>query len=276
MSLYESGVSKQYLPGFWTLTTIDSGGQTITCNFGCDSEAIDGPLCIIPTQAIHAVENPIDVLEKPNVMTHWLDLLSAAGAKILLMHGRFFDSMTELSDGLKAGVDGFDLWQQRVDSVIDYVIDRGLGKPGKIVFMGSSRHGFGVLYGTARNPRVDAAVVIGPVIWWPWLKEFRGMDDHPLINKHDLYGVINRLPPRPLQVQLGYADERIGQHHNDRLSKMLTRAYETMGVGERFLITPMEIPGHSGGPPMHVNETVITFLTQQGFLPQQDGHGPSA
>ena len=102
------------------------------------------------------------------------------------------------------------------------------------------------------------------------------MDDHPLINKHDLYGVINRLPPRPLQVQLGYADERIGQHHNDRLSKMLTRAYETMGVGERFLITPMEIPGHSGGPPMHVNETVITFLTQQGFLPQQDGHGSSA
>ena len=269
MSLDGLGVSKQYAPEFWTPTTIESGGQAIACNFGCDSEVLDGPLCIIPTQAIDAVEDPVNVLEKPNVITHWLDLLSAAGAKILLMHGRFFDSMTELSDGLKAGVDGFELWQQRVDGVIDYIIDNGLGEPGKIVFMGSSRHGFGVLYGTARNPRVDAAIVIGPVIWWPWLKEFRGMDDHPLINKHDLYGVIDRLPPRPVQVQLGYADERIGQHHNDRLSKMLTAAYETMGVGERFLNTPMEIPGHSGGPPMHVNETVVTFLRQQGFLPRR-------
>lgn len=266
MSQDGSGVSKQYVPGFWTPTTIESGGQTISCNFGSDSEVLDGPLCIIPTQAIGAVEDPVNVLEKPNVMTHWLDLLSAAGAKILLMHGRYFDSMTELSDGLKAGLDGFELWQQRVDGVIDYIIDRGLGEPGKIVFMGSSRHGFGVLQGTARNPRIDAAVVIGPVIWWPWLKEFRGMDEHPLIKKHDLYGVIDRLPPRPVQVQLGYADERIGQHHNDRLSKMLTAAYENVGVGERFLNTPMEIRGHSGGPPMHVNETVVTFLRQQGFL----------
>ena len=48
---------------------------------------------------------------------------------------------------------------------------------------------------------------------------------------------------------------------------MLTEAYESRSAGEKLLLTPMEIPGHSGGPPMHVNETVVTFLQRQGFLP---------
>ena len=100
----------------------------------------------------------MNVLEKPNVMTHWIDLLTAAGAKILLMHGHFFDSLSELSGGLEAGVDGFEMWQRRVDLVIDAVIERELGIPGKIIFMGSSRHGFAALYGTARNEKIDAAV----------------------------------------------------------------------------------------------------------------------
>ena len=97
------------------------------------------------------------------------------------------------------------------------------------------------------------------------------MDDHPLIRKHDLYDLVDRLPPRPVQVQQGYADVRIGQHHNERLASMLTEAYESRGMADRLALTPMEIPGHSGGPPMHVNRTVVTFLRTQGFLPQGDG-----
>ena len=259
--------SKQYVPAFWTPMMIEANGQYVSCNFGSDEDvADDAPLCIIPTQARDAVEDPVSVLEKPNVMTHWLDLLTAAGAKILLMHGHFFDSLSEMSGGLEAGIDGFEMWQRRVDLVIDAVIERGLVAPGRIVFMGSSRHGFAVLYGTARNEKIDAAVVIGPVIHWPWLKEFEGMDDHPLIRKHDLYDLIDRLPPRPVQVQQGYADVRIGQHHNERLASMLTEAYESRGMADRLALTPMEIPGHSGGPPMHVNRTVVTFLRRQGFL----------
>ena len=264
--------SKQYVPAFWTPMMIEANGQYVSCNFGSDEDVADDvPLCIIPTQARDAVEDPVSVLEKPNVMTHWLDLLTAAGAKILLMHGHFFDSLSELSGGLEAGIDGFEMWQRRVDLVIDAVIERGLAIPGKIVFMGSSRHGFAVLYGTARNERIDAAVVIGPVIHWPWLKEFDGMDDHPLIRKHDLYDLVDRLPPRSVQVQQGYADVRIGQHHNERLASMLTEAYESRGMADRLALTPMEIPGHSGGPPMHVNRKVVTFLRTQGFLPQGDG-----
>ena len=264
--------SKQYVPKFWTPMTIGAKGQYVSCNFGSDDDvAEDALLCIIPTQAREVVEDPVNVLEKPNVMTHWLDLLTAEGAKILLMHGHFFDSLSELAGGLEAGIDNFEMWQRRVDLVIDAVIERGLGTPGRIVFMGSSRHGFAVLYGTARNEKIDAAVVIGPVIHWPWLKEFEGMDEHPLIRTHDLYDLVDRLPPRPVQVQQGYADVRIGQHHNERLAAMLAEAYEANGVPERLTLTPMEIPGHSGGPPMHVNETVVTFLRTQGFLPQGEG-----
>ena len=260
--------SKQYDPKFWTPMTIEADGQSVLCNFGCDDEvAEDAPLCIIPTQALDAVKDPVNTLEKPNVMTPWLDLLTAAGAKVLLMHGRFFDKFSELAADLKNGVDDFEMWQSRADGVVDHVIEHGLGKPGRIVFMGSSRHGFAVLFATARNPRIDAAVVIGPVISWPWLREFEGMDDEPLIRKHDLYGLVDSLPPRPLQVQMGYDDKRIGQHHNEHLASALTEAYESRDAGEKLLLTAMEIPGHSGGPPMHVNETVVTFLRRQGFLP---------
>ena len=259
--------SKQYVPEFWTPMMIWAKGQYELCNFGSDDDgAEDAPLCIIPTHAKDVVKDPVNVLEKPNVMTHWLDLLTAAGARILLMHGQFFDSLSELAGGLEAGIDGFEMWQRRVDLVVDEVIERGLGVPGRIVFMGSSRHGFGVLYGTAQNEKIDAAVVIGPVIHWPWLKEFEGMDNHPLIRKHNLYDLVGRLPPRPLQVQQGFADERIGQHHNERLAAMVREAYEASGSPERLALTPMEIPGHSGGPPMHVNETVVTFLRAQGLL----------
>ncbi len=262
-------VSKQYVPEFWTPMTIESKGQFVSCNLGLDEEvAEDAPLCIIPTQSREVVADPANVLEKPNVMTHWLDLLTAAGAKILLMHGRHFDSMSELAGGLNAGIDGFEFWRRRVDLVIDAVIERGWTSTGKTVFMGSSRHGWGVLYGTAKNTRIDAAVVIGPVIQWPWLREFEGLDDHPLIKKHDLYGVIDLLPPRPVQVQQGYDDERVGQHHNERLAALLSEAYEARGAPERLALTPMEIPGHSGGPPMRVNRTVVTFLREQGLLPQ--------
>ena len=260
--------SRQYDPKFWTLMTIESNGQPVLCNFGCDEQVPeDAPLCVIPTQALDAVQDPVNTLEKPNVMTPWLDLLTAAGAKILLMHGRYFDKFSELAEDLQNGVDSFEMWQSRAHGVLDYVLGHGLGSPGRIVFMGSSRHGFAVLFATARNPRIDAAVVIGPVISWPWLREFEGMDDVPLIRKHDLYDLVDRLPPRPLQVQMGYDDRRIGQHHNERLASMLTEAYVSMGAREKLLLTPMEIPGHSGGPPMHVNETVVTFLRHQSLLP---------
>ena len=170
--------SKQYDPDFWTRMTIEANGQSVLCNFGCDDwVAEDAPLCVIPTQAVDAVQDPVNTLEKPNVMTPWLDLLTAAGAKILLMHGRFFDRFSELAEDLKNCVDDFEMWQSRADGIVDHALEHGLGSPGRIVFMGSSRHGFAVLYATARNPRIDAAVVIGPVISWPWLREFEGMDD---------------------------------------------------------------------------------------------------
>ena len=263
--------SKQYTESFWTPFTMDIPGEPVLCNFGSDSQIReDAPLCIIPTQDTDSVKDPANTLEKPNVMTHWIDLLTGAGAKILLMHGRYFDNLTELSDNLKSGIDQFELWQKRVDGVIDYVIDHKLNQKGKTVFMGSSRHGFGVLAGTSRNLKIDAAVVIGPVIWWPSLKECAGMDNNPLILKNDIFKLVENIPPRPLQVQLGYADVRIGQHNNDRLSQILSSIYRSKNIEQNFQNTSMEIPGHSGGPPMHINETVITFLRKTGFLKENN------
>ena len=243
--------------------TIEADGQSVLCNFGCDDEvAEDAPLCIIPTQALDAVKDPVNTLEKPNVMTPWLDLLTAAGAKILLMHGRYFDKFSELAEDLENGVDDFEMWQRRADGVVDHVIEHGLGKPGRIVFMGSSRHGFAVLLRHRAEP-----------------KDRRGGRHRPgdlVALAAGIRGHGRRAPDqeaRPLrpgrqataETPAG-ADGLRRQAHRpapQRTPRVQRSPMPTSqeAPADRLLLTPMEIPGHSGGPPMHVNETVSHLPT---------------
>ena len=76
-------------------------------------------LCLIPTQAKNVVADPASLKEKPNVMSQWLDRLTAAGASILLMHGEHYDDLKLLAERAATGVDGFALMEARLRAVID-------------------------------------------------------------------------------------------------------------------------------------------------------------
>jgi hypothetical protein len=85
------------------------------------------PLCVIPTQAKHVVEDPAGVKDKPNVMTEWLDLLSSRGANIVLMHGRYYDNLRELAARARSGKDCFSGMADRIAAVVSESLRRGFG-----------------------------------------------------------------------------------------------------------------------------------------------------
>ena len=240
----------------------------MSCNFNAEPKGgPDTTLCIIPTQAKSVVEDPVGLEKKPNVMSQWLDRLTAAGLSILLMHGEWFDSFQKLADALRSGRDALAMWQERIDGVVEESLRRGFGNRGRIILMGSSRHGFAVLHAMARNKEVSAAVAHQPVIWWPRFPEFVGMQDDPFIKKHDLYQWTDQFPPRPLLIQTGYDDERAGTDCHQRFILPMADLYRAHGAEDRFTHELMDLPGHDGTRvPDSSLDSVVSWLAEQGFL----------
>ena len=104
------GESRQYVPEAWRPYTLELGNEEILCNLNtAPGSGGDATLCLVPTQARHVVADPASLKEKPNVMSQWLDRLSAAGASILLMHGEHYDELKLLAERAREGEDGFAL-----------------------------------------------------------------------------------------------------------------------------------------------------------------------
>jgi hypothetical protein len=83
------------------------------------------------------------------------------------------------------------------------------------------------------------------------------MEDNPVIKTNDIYEWVDLFPPRPVLVQTGYDDQRVGTDLHQRFIAAMTRVYEARGAQGRFTHDPVPIPGHSGGPkPMSGIETV--------------------
>ncbi len=206
------GESRQYIREAWQPYTLNSEKEEILCNLNPEpNSGGDATLCLMPTQARNVVADPASLKEKPNVMSQWLDRLTAAGASILLVHGEHYDDLQLLADRAANGVDGFALMEARLRAVIDDALAKEYTRAGRVVVMGSSRHGFAILHSMALNPDVSAAVAHQPIINWPRMSEFIGMDGNRTVERNGLFPLIERFPPRPLFIQTGYSDRRVGQ-----------------------------------------------------------------
>ena len=260
--------SRQYDSESWMPFTVEVDGHPVECNFNPDPErGTDATLCIIPTQALKVVEDPARMKVKPNVMSEWLDRLAAAGASILLVHGRWFDDLSELAERVRSGQDWFAGMERRIAGAIAESLRRGYVLEGKVVVMGSSRHGFAILHAAVNNPDVSAAVAHQPIVSWPRMVEFAGMDDDPIVERHSLYNCIADFAPRPVMIQTGYADERVGQGQLEALINPIARAYAGRGVGHRFFHDLMDIPGHDGMRiPDSALDGVVPWLQEQSML----------
>ena len=262
------GESRQYIREAWQPYTLNCENEQILCNLNPEpgSEG-DATLCLIPTQAKNVVADPASLKENPNVMSQWLDRLTATGAGILLMHGEHYDDLQLLADRAASGVDGFALMEARLRAVIDDALAKEYTRPGRVVVMGSARHGFAILHSMALNADVSAAIAHQPVIHWPRMSEFTGMDDNEIVKRNSLFPVIERFPPRPLFIQTGYADERVGQEWIAFLTDALRQAYTREDALCRLTHDMMRIPGHDGTRiPDSTLDAVVPWLREQSLL----------
>ena len=262
------GESRQYVPGAWRPYILEHGDEEILCNLNpAPGSGGDSTLCLIPTQARHVVADPASLKEKPNVMSQWLDRLTAAGADILLMHGEHYDDLKLLAERAREGEDGFSLMESRIGAVVGDALVKGYARRGRVVVMGSSRHGFAVLHSMAKNPDVSAAVAHQPVVHWPRMSEFKGMDDNEIVRRNGLFTNVEQFPPRPLFIQTGYSDERVGQGWINEFSKALREAYERVGALSGFNHDMMDIPGHDGTRiPDSALDAIVPWLRRQSLL----------
>ncbi len=262
------GESRQYIREAWEPYTLNSENEEILCNLNPEPGAGENAtLCLIPTQAKNVVADPASLKEKPNVMSQWLDRLTAAGASILLMHGEYYDDLKLLAERATMGVDGFVLMEARLRAVIDDALAKEYTRPGRVVVMGSSRHGFAILHSMALNPDVSAAVAHQPVIHWPRMSEFIGMDDNRIVERNGLFPRIERFPPRPLFIQTGYSDRRVGQEWITSLTHALRKAYAGEEALSRLTHDMTCIPGHDGTRiPDSALDAVVPWLREQSLL----------
>ena len=259
--------SRQYLEEAWHPVKIHRSGQSAVCNLNPSPNVNSSTLCIIPTQAKNVVEDPVGLKKKPNVMSQWLDRLTAAGTSILLVHGEWFDDLRKLADDARNERDGFARMLERMEAVVGHAVAHGYGDPDRFVAMGSSRHGFAVLHALANIPGIAATVAHQPVVWWPRMAEFDGMDDNAVVRANDLYEMAERFPPRPVLVQTGYDDQRVGQEWIKRVVDSMSEAYEAAGAGHRFTHEIMDIPGHDGARvPTSALNSVVTWMKDQQLV----------
>ena len=151
--------------------------------------------------------------------------------------------------------------------MVDHAKSNGYGNPEKVVLMGSSRHGFAILHALAMIPSIAAGVAHQPVVWWPSMKEFNGMDSNPIMLSNDLYLLTRFFPPRPLLVQTGYDDQRVGQIWIERFIKKITDSYRSADKLQEFTHEIMDIPGHDGTRiPDSALDSVVVWMQNQKLL----------
>ena len=250
----------------WRPVTVRRGGQSVVCNFNPAPGAGSATLCIVPTQAGN-VEDPVGLEQEPDVVSQWVDRLTAAGTSVLLVHGECFDDLWRLAEELRGGRDVFARWLERMGMVVEHSVAHGYGDPGRFVSMGISRYGFAVLQAMANIPNIAASVAHQPVVWWPRLEEFQGMEDNAIVLANSLFEFAERLPPRPAMVQTGYNDQRLGQDWTERAVDRISDLYRADGSGHRFTHDLMDIPGHDSTPiPTTALDNVVAWMREQQLV----------
>ena len=128
----------------------------------------------------------------------------------------------------------------RLSSVIDHLITQGITDPDRIVSSGTSRGGYLAIQFAAHDKRVKAAIGFAPVTDLRALREFRGLDDHPLTQKLSLENSAPALANRHVWMVIGDQDQRVSSDRALACARAMTAAM----VRNTFHLMP-EPRGHT-------------------------------
>lgn len=121
----------------------------------------------------------------------------------------------------RAGLEG---WRDRADrgedfvaasnarlrAVLDCLIAEGRTDPARVAACGTSRGGFLALQFAAAEPRVRCVAAFAPVTDLAALREFKGAESNPLVQRLSVVRQADALAARPVWVVIGDRDTRVG------------------------------------------------------------------
>lgn len=175
-------------------------------------------------------------------------------------------NLRDVATAVRAGNDLFVQENTRLATINTKAMEVGLTKPGRTVLMGSSRDGFIVLDTMAHIPEIGAAIAYQTVTVWPYLAEFKGMESNAILQQHDLQEHASLLAPRPVLLQIGYNDERVGTAPCRKLAERLEQVYDRMGAADRTELHVLAIKGHADSPQGEDHRRLLRWLYEQGFI----------
>ena len=124
----------------------------------------------------------------------------------------------------EAGEDFVALFNQRLSAVLDYLIENRYTKAHQIAVCGTSRGGFLAIQFAAADRRVGAAAGFAPVTDLAALNEFRGVEQHSMVQKLSLANQATALADRHVWIGIGDQDQRVSTDRAIELARALTTA----------------------------------------------------
>ena len=152
-------------------------------------------------------------------------------------------------------------WQRRVNDVLDHLVTVGIADPERIYAEGTSRGGYMACQAAAGNPKIRAVAAYAPVTELSALREFEGLDAHPLTRQLDLQNSAVALVNRPLWIIIGNADDRVGTDRAVAFARRVAAAAQDQALAPDVTLQVVPVPGHSSLAEWH-DEAVEWFLEQ--------------
>ena len=252
----------------WSFFEVESQGESIPCSLGRGNQPPNGTLCVFLDKTRSVVEDPVSHFAGN---PYPLDAILNGGAQVLVMLNPWQD-LNELAERVRKGRDVFCRGVERVRAVCEHAAQAATAR--QTVLLGISRHGWLVLACAAYLDGISGVVATETVTSWPRLVEFQAMTDNPILVRHDLWRLTDRMRPCRVLLQVGYDDQRVGTAECKTLATRLTQSYAASGMPDRFTFELLAVKGHassSSAASAMTGTQILDWLMEQGFL----SSGPS-
>jgi dienelactone hydrolase len=136
-------------------------------------------------------------------------------------------------------------FNRKCSQVLDYLIAEKYVDPARAAAGGISRGGFLALHWAAAEPRVRCVAVFSPVTELMALREFDEAKDRQHIERLDLVHVAAKLADRPIWVEIGNDDHRVGTDQAIAFTRALVREATAKKLPPQVELHVTTTPGHS-------------------------------
>ncbi|MFO0945764.1 MAG: prolyl oligopeptidase family serine peptidase [Planctomycetota bacterium] len=161
---------------------------------------------------------------------------------------------------------------KRVSAVVDHLVATKMTDEKHIAACGTSRGGFLALHAAAAEPRISAAAAFSPVTDLLALREFRGLENHPLVLSLDVAQLAPKLAEKQVWISIGNDDERVDTDASITAARAIVRE-KSKKPGDKSPVTPVELivgpsVGHAIVPHAHARAASWLFGPLLGLTPR--------